>query len=55
MNPQIIIPLFMLVAFAAFAFALSKSIKKYDQRKSNVKGKKRRSKYLPQVKNPGHK
>lgn len=50
MNLYIILA--TLIVFVGLGFMMNRSIKKHDAR-PKVKGKKGRSKYMPQVKNPG--
>jgi hypothetical protein len=51
---QWLIIVFTLLAIGALAFAMNRSIKKYEA-KPKLKKKKGRNRYMPQSKNPGRK
>ncbi|MCR4435425.1 MAG: hypothetical protein QHH06_03355 [Clostridiales bacterium] len=53
MSAQLIILLCTLVVFVGLGFAMSRSIKKYDERQKSSKKNKGRNRYLPEAKRPG--
>lgn len=53
MPQQVYFTILLLVAIAVLAFALSRSIKKYDAKMATMKKKKGRRKYMQQYKRPG--
>jgi len=53
MSAQIIILLATLAVFAGLGFALSRTIKRHDERQKNTKKKKGKYRYMPEAKRPG--
>jgi len=52
MGPQLIIILSTLLVFVGLGFALSRSIKKHDERQKSIKKKKGRYRYMPEARKP---
>lgn len=55
MSTQIILIIGTVLVFALLGFMMSRSIKKYEEKKAKEKKKKGRIKYMPQTRLPGKK